>query len=42
LEKERKALLFKHASELKKQIASKEENEEQAKKLKELENKKFK
>ena len=33
---------MKHASELKKQIASKEENCEQAKKLKEIENKKFK
>ena len=33
--------MLKHANELKKQIASKEENHEQHKKLKEIENKKF-
>lgn len=41
LEKERKSLLKKHANELKKQIIDKEEGNEQAHKLKEIENKKF-
>ena len=34
-------MLLKHASELKKQIANKEEGCQQAKKVKEIENKKF-
>jgi hypothetical protein len=42
LEKERKELLKKHANELKKQIVGKEEGKEQSKKVKEIENKKFK
>ena len=41
LEKERKELLKKHATELKKQIVGKEENRELGKKQKEVENKKF-
>jgi hypothetical protein len=41
LEKERKELLKKHATELKKQIIDKEENKEQSSRLKEIENKKF-
>ena len=35
-------MLLKHASELKKQISTKDEGCQQAKKIKEIENKKFK
>ena len=42
MEDERKALLLKHAKEIKKQIVEKEENANLARQQKDIENKKFK